>query len=167
MEIAEKIKNARQKKGLSQRKLGNLTGISLGAIQGYEQGRYKPKYAQAKKLSDALDIPLNDLIGSIVWEVNKDKVELFTGKGNLKEIEDEILPPSLKHSFRDLNAEGREKLIAYAEDLSKIPEYRVQSTVKETLSSSVLAAHARTDVEQTPEGVQHDIDIMNDDSLWE
>ena len=31
----------------------------------------------------------------------------------------------------------------------------------------VLAAHARTDVAQTPEGVQHDLDIMNDDSLWE
>ena len=31
----------------------------------------------------------------------------------------------------------------------------------------LLAAHARTDVEQTPEGVQHDLDIMNDDSKWE
>ena len=30
-----------------------------------------------------------------------------------------------------------------------------------------LAAHARTDVEQTPEGVQNDLDIMNDDSMWD
>ena len=29
-----------------------------------------------------------------------------------------------------------------------------------------LAAHAHTDVEQTPEGVQHDLDIMDDDSMW-
>lgn len=33
--------------------------------------------------------------------------------------------------------------------------------------SDVLAAHTRTDVEQTPEGVQHDLDIMNDDSQWD
>lgn len=30
----------------------------------------------------------------------------------------------------------------------------------------ILAAHARTDVEQTPEDIQHDLDIMNDDSKW-
>ena len=33
--------------------------------------------------------------------------------------------------------------------------------------ADLLAAHVRTDVEQTPEGVQHDLDIMNDDSQWE
>ena len=30
----------------------------------------------------------------------------------------------------------------------------------------LLAAHARNDVEQTPEDIQHDLDIMNDDSKW-
>ena len=46
--------------------------------------------------------------------------------------------------------------------LIKIPEYQKNYT-----DSEVLAAHARTDVEQTPEGIQHDLDIMNDDSKWE
>lgn len=36
-----------------------------------------------------------------------------------------------------------------------------------TVDLTPLAAHTRTDVEQTPEGVQHDLDIMNDDSQWE
>jgi hypothetical protein len=35
-----------------------------------------------------------------------------------------------------------------------------------TVDLTPLAAHTRTDVEQTPEGVQHDLDIMNDDSQW-
>mgnify|MGYP004459417285 FL=1 len=35
------------------------------------------------------------------------------------------------------------------------------------MEEDLLAAHVRTDVEQTPEGVQHDLDIMNDDSQWE
>lgn len=34
------------------------------------------------------------------------------------------------------------------------------------MEEDLLAAHARTDVKQTPEGVQHDLDIMNDDSKW-
>ena len=33
--------------------------------------------------------------------------------------------------------------------------------------ADLLAAHVRTDIEQTPEGVQHNLDIMNDDSQWE
>ena len=39
--------------------------------------------------------------------------------------------------------------------------------VRQQMEEDLLAAHARTDVEQTPEGVQHDLDIMNDDSKWE
>ena len=31
----------------------------------------------------------------------------------------------------------------------------------------VMAAHSRTDIVTTPEGQQHDIDLMNDDSKWE
>ena len=48
------------------------------------------------------------------------------------------------------------------------PEYRKQQpdTSEEPAVSDLLAAHARTDVEQTPEGIQHDLDIMNDDSQW-
>lgn len=36
-----------------------------------------------------------------------------------------------------------------------------------TVDLTPNAAHARTDVEQTPEGLQHDLDIMNDDKNWE
>ena len=67
-----------------------------------------------------------------------------------------------------LNEKGKHKLINYAEDLTKIPEYRKQQpdTSEEPAVSDLLAAHARTDVEQTPEGIQHDLDIMKDDKNW-
>ena len=128
MEISEKIRGARRKKGLSQRELGIKTGISLGAIQGYEQGRYKPKYAQAKKLSDILNIPLNELIEPAVLDLGQSVIEFFAGSGDLKEIgfseEDEALQTSLQYCFLNLNTVGKKKLTAYAEDLTKIPEYR-------------------------------------------
>ena len=33
------------------------------------------------------------------------------------------------------------------------------------MESELLAAHQRTDIEVTPEGIQSDLDIMNDDNL--
>ena len=37
----------------------------------------------------------------------------------------------------------------------------------QTISYQLSTAHARTDIEATPEGIQSDLDIMNDDSLWD
>lgn len=172
MSIADALKDARKKKGISQRKLALKTGISLGAIQGYEQGRYKPKYEQAEKLSNILEIPISALIEPTVLRLSHSMIDLFSKDASLREIilspEEKALDASLNHSFTELNISGKRKLVEYAEDLTKIPEYRKQQpdTSEEPAVSDLLAAHARTDVEQTPEGIQHDLDIMNDDKNW-
>lgn len=47
-------------------------------------------------------------------------------------------------------------------------ELRKKRKEKERFAASLLnAAHARTDIDPTPEGQKHDDDIMNDDSEWE
>ena len=172
MSIADALKDARKKKGISQRKLALKTGISLGAIQGYEQGRYKPKYEQAEKLSNILEIPISALIEPTVLRLSHSMIDLFSKDASLREIilspEEKALDASLNHSFTELNISGKRKLVEYAEDLTKIPEYRKQQpdTSEEPAVSDLLAAHARTDVEQTPEGIQHELDIMKDDKNW-
>ena len=60
-------------------------------------------------------------------------------------------------SYRKLNEHNQRKVLTYSQNLLSTQQ----------MEEDVLAAHARTDVEQTPEGVQHDLDIMNDDSEWE
>lgn len=50
---------------------------------------------------------------------------------------------------------------------NKVSTYSKNLLSTQQMEEDLLAAHARTDVEQTPEGVQHDLDIMNDDSEWE
>ena len=172
MSIADALKDDRKKKGISQRKLALKTGNSLGAIQGYEQGRYKPKYEQAEKLSNILEIPISALIEPTVLRLSHSMIDLFSKDASLREIilspEEKALDASLNHSFTELNISGKRKLVEYAEDLTKIPEYRKQQpdTSEEPAVSDLLAAHARTDVEQTPEGIQHDLDIMKDDKNW-
>ena len=39
----ERIRNLRQKKGLSQRALALLTGVTIGAVASWEKGKFKPK----------------------------------------------------------------------------------------------------------------------------
>ena len=64
------------------------------------------------------------------------------------------------------------KFLGLYDQLSSSNKEKVASYTKGLLSTQqmeedVLAAHARTDVEQTSDGVQHDLDIMNDDSMWD
>ena len=84
-----------------------------------------------------------------------------------------------------LTEAGQNKAIEQIELLTKIPEYQKEIASKapspdDTSSApdpedtsiahdplEVMAAHDRIDVEITPEGRQHDIDLMNDDSKWE
>ncbi|MFH1952303.1 MAG: helix-turn-helix transcriptional regulator [Pseudomonadota bacterium] len=39
----ERIRNLRMKKGISQRELAILTGVTLGAVASWEKGKFKPK----------------------------------------------------------------------------------------------------------------------------
>ena len=55
-----------------------------------------------------------------------------------------------------LSTHNKRKVLTYSKNLLSTQQ----------MEEDLLAAHARTDVEQTPEGVQHDLDIMNDDSKW-
>lgn len=54
------LKQFRENKGLSQTELGNIVGLKQTTISQYESGSRKPNLAIAKKLSDALEISLDD-----------------------------------------------------------------------------------------------------------
>lgn len=62
----------------------------------------------------------------------------------------------LLRSYRDLNTENQVKCRAYTQNL----------LTTQRMEDELLAAHARTDVKATPEDIQHDLDIMDDDSKW-
>lgn len=62
MNAGEYIKKHRQKKGLSQKKLGEKLGVSQQMIGQWENGNSNPKVETIQKIADALDITLDDLI---------------------------------------------------------------------------------------------------------
>lgn len=61
MNIGEKIKCYRQLKGLTQKQLGKLCGMSDSAIRRYENNRGNPTIETLKRITDALNIRICDL----------------------------------------------------------------------------------------------------------
>ena len=63
MEIGRKIKEARNKKGLTQEELGKIVGVQKSAIAKYESGRVvNIKRSTLQKIASALDIRPSELI---------------------------------------------------------------------------------------------------------
>lgn len=117
------------------------------------------------------------------------ELDLFCGTGGI----DFCFPEKINDNLTELNEQGQAKLYNYSCDLLKIPEYRadtapdqgetsanrstpkqnkqpykdIQTNQNSTAPDELMAAHQRTDIEPTKEGIQHDLDIMNDASTWE
>lgn len=64
---------------------------------------------------------------------------------------------TLISSYRELNPANKKKSVTYTKNLLSTQQ----------MEEELLAAHVRTDIEATPEGIQSDLDIMKDDSLWD
>lgn len=61
----------RMKKGLSQRKLARLTGLSVGCISQIETGKRNPTPATAQKICQALEVEFDS-----IFEIAEDREAL-------------------------------------------------------------------------------------------
>lgn len=61
MTVGEKIKTARTEKGLSQRKMAELLGVSQPAYLEWEHGDSVPNWARMKSIAKVLEISLDEL----------------------------------------------------------------------------------------------------------
>jgi transcriptional regulator with XRE-family HTH domain len=62
--INEKIKRLRKQKGLSQKDLGLRIGVSQQVITNYERGIREPSLEVLLKISGALDVSIETLVGA-------------------------------------------------------------------------------------------------------
>ena len=157
---AIRLKTIMNMRGLRQVDILNLTvpycqkysvKMNKSDISQYCSGKTEPNQEKLFILGNALNVSEAWLMGFDV------PMERVSGKTENKQI-----------SF---TSEKSKEILEICEQLSSNNQQRVLTYSKTLLSTQqmeddLLAAHARTDVEQTPEGVQHDLDIMNDDSKW-
>lgn len=69
--MGELIRNARQKKKLSQEELANAIGSTKSAISRYESGKRKPEFDQIQRIANVLDVTVSYLLG---WDTAKDRL---------------------------------------------------------------------------------------------
>ena len=148
MSIAENIKTLRKRSKLTQQELANRSGLNIGTIQGYEQGKYEPKQDALFKLRKALDCNIYEILDAPFLDANS------TSENSIfLEIEDLELASRYKLEMHDyltirqsiierqanqittqeepvlsiynkLNKDGQKKVVEYASDLSQNPRYR-------------------------------------------
>lgn len=77
--LGELIKNAREKKGMSQRELSRQSGIDNNTIAKLEKGeRKKPNVFALKKIAYILDIDLKYILSAAGYEDEDIEFELYT-----------------------------------------------------------------------------------------
>ena len=130
----------------------NNTRLGRNDISQYVAGKSEPGQHKLYILGKALNVSEAWLMGfDVPMERTPYKAESVQNSSVSAQCKEII------EICNQLSPHNQRKVLAYSKNLLSTQQ----------MEEDLLAAHARTDVEQTPEGVQHDLDIMNDDSKWE
>lgn len=150
VDIKERLKQCLEIRGITQSQLAIRANIDKGQLSSYISGKYKPRQNNIDALAKALNVSEAWLMGfDVPMERQPDPVPapapLPADQQQLNDL------------YTQLDSSNKKKVIIYTQNLLST----------QRMEDELLAAHARTDVEHTSEGLQHDLDIMNDDSEWE
>ena len=105
-EFAEKIYTLRSEKGISQKELGDLLGVSDKAVSKWETGESMPKTATLLKISELFGMDINELMGGEVKEVKADgsDKELDSLKAENALLRSQIVKSDKKKKFNTVIA---------------------------------------------------------------
>ena len=177
MTLGDIIRSYRETNNITLGEFANACSLSKGYISMLENNinprnnkPISPTLPSMAKVASGMGIDLDVLLKMLD---KKQPVQLVSDK-----TESSMPAFTIDYKTPDTDKEFQQRIALYAkflglyDQLSLSNKEKVVSYTKGLLSTQqmeedVLAAHARTDIEQTPEGVQHDLDIMDDDSEWE
>ena len=115
MTIGEKIKDARKKAGLTQEQLAEKLEVSQVMVAQYENNVRNPKLETLKKISNALEVDLFDII---VLEEPRE-ISIVTP-------EEDELRTEVKSLTYSLNKKGLTKTRDYMRDLMEVDKYKMK-----------------------------------------
>ena len=152
MTMGEQIKQLRLERNMTLEELGNKVGVGKSTVRKWENGMIaNMRRDKIAKLASALDVSPAYLMG---WE------QLNEGEAPASIKKKPGSQEELLGVYDQLSSRNQGKVLTYSKSL--LTKQQLDDEVCE-----VAAAHDRTDVEITPEGRKHDLDLMNDDSFWE
>lgn len=154
MTVGERIKEARMRLGLSQVEFAEKINVSKQTLYKYENNIItnipSDKIEAAATLSGVSPAYLMGWENSPIEDTPINSTSSRFAQCQTKNEEALVL------SYRELNDINKKKSVAYTKNLLST----------QRMEDELLAAHERTDIEITPEGVQNDLDIMNNEDLW-
>lgn len=112
---------------LTQNDLGKAIGVSGVAIMRYEKDLRTPNIKTLEDLSKVLNVSMGYLMGLEYLpqtggdaEANRNSpFKLIREQQQQKDLQSK-----LDSTFAQLNTVGKEKVVAFSEDIAKIPEYQ-------------------------------------------
>jgi transcriptional regulator with XRE-family HTH domain len=90
MDFANRISELRRNKGLSQKELGDMLGVSNKAVSKWENGESMPKTSTMLKLAEILEIDGNELIGFDIKDNSVDSSKLDSLKNENDALRSEL-----------------------------------------------------------------------------
>lgn len=135
----EKIKQCRQRQGLTQVRVAQFLGITQSTYAQYESGKRHPKIETVKRIADALEVPWTDLCDDVDEhtrfvagvEYAKNIAEARQGVEKAAQIFARALGSPFERDMEDIrevletmNDKGREAVLHHTKELAMIPEYK-------------------------------------------
>ena len=129
MTIGKTIRSIRKEKGITQKKLAELSGMAEITIRQYEADKYKPKIEQVEKLANALGVTAVDLMGIEYFDATIDTGQIRKEIDALDAIESAYGKDALRlmTDYLSLNEQGKRKASEYLTDLTEQPKYQQQN----------------------------------------
>lgn len=149
VDIKERIKQGLEIREITQTQLAARANIDKGQLSSYISGKYKPRQNNIDALAAALNVNEAWLMG---FDVPMERVSNNVETDQL--VSKSVECKEILEICEQLSTHNQRKVLTYSKNLLSTQQ----------MEEDLLAAHARTDVKQTPECVQHDLNIMNDDS---
>ncbi len=143
-DFVKRLNQLMTEKNISQNKLAEMTGITQSSISDWANGKYKPRQDKVYLLSEALKVSPAYLLG---YSNNKNLDQNTPKKDNSK----------IDRLYNQLNDEGKEKVIAYTQDLVDSGKYAKKSlpTIEEMIDYlkeiPMAAFDGKLDIYKMPE----------------
>lgn len=114
MTFGQRLRKARKERGFTQKQLADLIDAKHNSVSDWENDKNKPDPDTIEYICGALDIPVSFLFSDSI-QIKKTPEPT--------DIDSEDLHPLLK-IYNELNADGQERLMEYAQDLAEMPKYK-------------------------------------------
>ena len=186
MSFGSRLRDKRKELGITQPELAEKLGVSQSAIGSWETDVNSPRATLLYDLFDILQCDANYLFQDEAKQLYKDEAspeefeklvkkyrELDShGKDIVLQKEYERIV-SIKDSLPaaeilDVNVNSNRKTQDNSTKSTGNTDNIIELDVeKEKQKLEIVAAHTRTDIKDSPENQQRDLDLMDDDSKWE